>query len=195
VSGDKLTDNMALRPRSPGDAADKNYVSTVSNDEFNEFQQNGYHDEEDIDFTPQNGYLDPEDDAPMPSKGKKSGAPKVDLMGKIAAAGTAIKNARLPSPGEIKEGYLNSSFHKSLHQPLIVKAKVEKSDVQKARQTMTQEKTPLQLGNIESISDIPIPTIRKSKQTDNDDEEKEPSEFSMPKNMDDLKGSSTKIFL
>merc|ERR1719450_1117954 len=71
VSGDKLTDNMALRPRSPGDAADKNYVSTVSNDEFNEFQQNGYHDEEDIDFTPQNGYLDPEDDAPMPSKGKK----------------------------------------------------------------------------------------------------------------------------
>merc|ERR1719450_461689 len=186
VSGDKLTDNMALRPRSPGDAADKNYVSTVSNDEFNEFQQNGYHDEEDIDFTPQNGYLDPEDDAPMPSKGKKSGAPKVDLMGKIAAAGTAIKNARLPSPGEIKEGYLNSSFHKSLHQPLIVKAKVEKSDVQKARQTMTQEKTPLQLGNIESISDIPIPTIRKSKQTDNVDEEKEPSEFSMPKNMDDL---------
>ena len=142
--------------RSPGDAQ-KNYVSTVSNDEFHEFQQNGYHDEEDIDFTPQNGYLDPEDDAPMPSKGKwvflkdteiiltyflflvrKSGAPKVDLMGKIAAAGTAIKNARLPSPGEIKEGYLNSSFHKSLHQPLIVKAKVEKSDVQKARQTMTQ---------------------------------------------------------
>ena len=49
-----------------------------------------------------------------------------------------------------------------------------------------QEKTPLQLGNIESISDIPIPTIRKSKQTDNVDEEKEPSEFSMPKNMDDL---------
>ena len=55
--------------RSPGDA-EKNYVSTVSNDEFHEFQQNGYHDEEDIDFTPQNGYLDPEDEAPMPSKGK-----------------------------------------------------------------------------------------------------------------------------
>merc|ERR1712012_194927 len=71
VSGDvKLTDNMALRPRSPGDA-EKNYVSTVSNDEFHEFQQNGYHDEEDIDFTPQNGYLGPEDEAPMPSKGKK----------------------------------------------------------------------------------------------------------------------------
>ena len=62
-------------------------------------------------------------------------------MGKIAAAGSAIKNARLPSPGEIKEGYLNSAFHKSLHQPLMVKSKVEKTDVQKARQAMTQVTT------------------------------------------------------
>ena len=61
-------------------------------------------------------------------------------MGKIAAAGTAIKNARMPTPGEIKDGYLNSTFHKSLHQPLIVKSKVEKTDVQKARQAMTQVK-------------------------------------------------------
>ena len=59
-------------------------------------------------------------------------------MGKIAAAGSAIKNAKLPSPGEIKDGYLNSAFHKSLHQPLMVKAKVEKTDVQKARQALTQ---------------------------------------------------------
>ena len=62
----------------------------------------------------------------------------MDLMGKLAAAGSAIKNARLPSPGEIKEGYLNSAFHKSLHQPLMVKSKVEKTDVQKARQAITQ---------------------------------------------------------
>ena len=59
-------------------------------------------------------------------------------MGKIAAAGCAIKNAKLPSPGEIKDGYLNSAFHKSLHQPLMVKTKVEKTDVQQARQAMTQ---------------------------------------------------------
>ena len=59
-------------------------------------------------------------------------------MGKIAAAGTAIKNARMPTPGEIKDGSLNSTFHKSLHQPLLVKSKVEKTDVQKARQAMTQ---------------------------------------------------------
>ena len=55
-------------------------------------------------------------------------------MGKIAA----IKNMKIPSPEEIKEGYLNSAFHKSLHQPLMVKAKVEKIDVQKARQAVTQ---------------------------------------------------------
>ena len=61
-------------------------------------------------------------------------------MGKIAAAGSVIKNARMPTPGELKEGYLNSAFHKSLHQPLMVKTKVEKTDVQKSRQAMTQVK-------------------------------------------------------
>merc|ERR1711913_159159 len=102
-----------------------------------------------------------------------AGAPKKDLMGRIQ---DSIKNARLPSPGEIKEGYLNSAFHKSLHQPLMVKAKVEKTDVQKARQALTQEKSPTELGNIESLGDIPIPTMRKAKQnTDNalDKSEKE----------------------
>ena len=59
-------------------------------------------------------------------------------MGKIAAAGSAIKKARLPSAGELKEGYLNSAFHKSLHQPLVVKTKVESSEKQKARQVITQ---------------------------------------------------------
>ena len=126
-------------------------------------------------------------------------------MGKIAAAGSAIKNAKLPSPGEIKDGYLNSAFHKSLHQPLMVKTKVEKTDVQQARQAMTQvkyqqsnvvvsyvhcvlqDKTPLQLGNIESISDIPIPTVRKSKHNpDADSPQESKTELTMPKNMDEL---------
>ena len=70
TKSNKILFQLCFVSRSPGDAADKNYVSTVSNDEFHGFQQSGYHDEEDIDFTPQNGYLDPEDDAPMPSKGK-----------------------------------------------------------------------------------------------------------------------------
>merc|ERR1711976_361293 len=43
--------------------------------------------------------------------------------------------------------------------------------------------TPLQLGNIESLSDIPIPTMRK-KQTTETDQLK--SEASMPKNLDEL---------
>merc|ERR1712198_541319 len=158
-TAESLQAEMALRSRSPGGGGG-GYASVVSNDEMQSFQQNGYHDDEDIDFTPQNGYHYPEDDTEVPRKGKKSGATKVDLMGKIAA----IKNMKIPSPEEIKEGYLNSAFHKSLHQPLMVKAKVEKIDVQKARQAVTQEKTPLQLGNIESLSDIPIPTMRKSKQ-------------------------------
>jgi len=175
-TAESLQAEMALRSRSPGGGGG-GYVSVVSNDEMQSFQQNGYHDDEDIDFAPQNGYHYPEDDTEVPRKGKKSGAPKVDLMGKIAA----IKNMKIPSPEEIKEGYLNSAFHKSLHQPLMVKAKVEKIDVQKARQAVTQEKTPLQLGNIESLSDIPIPTMRKSKQvqeenaeTNGNDEPQEP---------------------
>jgi len=181
-------EDMALRPRSPGET-DKKYVSVVSTEEFNTYQQNGYHDDEDIDFTPQNGYLEPEDmdteDNQAASKGKKAGAPKMDLMGKIVAAGSAIKNARLPSPGEIKEGYLNSAFHKSFHQPLMVKSKVEKTDVQKARQAITQEKTPSQLGNIESISDFPVPTIRKSK-GDKTETEEEGSGITIPKNMEEF---------
>jgi len=191
VETEKLskTTEMALRPRSPGEADNKQYVSVVSSDDFNTFQTNGYHDEEDIDFTPQNGYLEPEDmdtqETQGAGKGKKAGAPKMDLMGKIAAAGSAIKNARLPSPGEIKDGYLNSAFHKSLHQPLMVKTKVEKTDVQKARQAITQEKTPTQLGNIESISDIPVPTIRKSK-GDKIETEEEGSGFTMPQNMEEF---------
>jgi len=179
---------MALSARSPGEVDNKKYVSVVSSDDFNTFQQNGYHDDEDIDFTPQNGYLEPEDmDTQVnqgTAKGKKAGAPKMDLMGKLAAAGSAIKNARLPSPGEIKEGYLNSAFHKSLHQPLMVKSKVEKTDVQKARQAITQEKTPAQLGNIESLSDIPVPTIRKSKGDKMETEDEEP--FHFPTNMEEF---------
>ena len=57
-----------LVSRSPGDD-ESNYVSVVSNDEFAQFQQNGFHDDENIDFSPQNGYIDPEEDV-APRKGK-----------------------------------------------------------------------------------------------------------------------------
>ena len=72
--GDMITlRNIKIKPtqfRSPGES-DSNYVSVVSNDDFAQFQQNGFHgeDEEDIDFSPQNGYVQPEDER-APSKGK-----------------------------------------------------------------------------------------------------------------------------
>ena len=49
-----------------------------------------------------------------------------------------------------------------------------------------QEKTPLQLGNIESIGDIPIPTIRKSKQHNTEQDEEATEDAAMPKNIDEL---------
>ena len=175
--------------RLPGQ--EEKYVSVVTNDDFNSFQRNGHNGEEfgdeDIDFTPQNGYHEPEEmEYEEVGPGRKAKAAKKarpDLMGKIAAAGTAMKKARLPSPMELKEGYLNSAFHKSLHQPLIVKSKVEKEDVRVARKALTEEKSPTQLGNIDSVSDIPIPKVFSSKPAENGEESCEPKH--MPRNMEE----------
>ena len=178
--------------RLPG-AEDDKYVSVVGRDELASFQRNGHNGDEfgdeDIDFTPQNGYVEPEGmeyeevgqgrKLKNPKKGKQQPA----LMGKIAAAGSAIKKARLPTPMELKEGYLNSAFHKSLHQPLIVKSKVEKEDVRVARQALTQEKSPTALGNINSVSDIPIPKVFASKPAEDGEEPAEAKP--MPRNMDE----------
>merc|ERR1712212_878937 len=124
------TPEMALH-RLPG-AEDDKYVSVVGRDDLASFQRNGHNGDEfgdeDIDFTPQNGYVEPDEmEYEEVGQGRKLKNPKKGnkqqpaLMGKIAAAGSAIKKARLPTPMELKEGYLNSAFHKSLHQPLIVK--------------------------------------------------------------------------
>jgi len=78
---------------------------------------------------------------------------------------------------------LNSAFHKSLHQPLIVKSKVEKEDVRVARQALTQEKSPTALGNINSVSDIPIPKVFASKAAEDGEEPAESKP--MPRNMDE----------
>merc|ERR1711962_969415 len=172
------TPEMAIH-RLPGEQ-DGKYVSVVGRDDLASFQRNGHNGNEngddDIDFTPQNGYVEPDEmeyeevgpgrKLKNPKKGKQQPA----LMGKIAAAGSAIKKARLPTPMELKEGYLNSAFHKSLHQPLIVKSKVEKEDVRVARQALTQEKSPTALGNINSVSDIPIPKVFASKPAEDGEE-------------------------
>merc|ERR1712117_462454 len=185
------TPEMALH-RLPGEQ-DGKYVSVVGRDDLASFQRNGHNGnengDEDIDFTPQNGYVEPDEmeyeevgpgrKLKNPKKGKQQPA----LMGKIAAAGSAIKKARLPTPMELKEGYLNSAFHKSLHQPLIVKSKVEKEDVRVARQALTQEKSPTALGNINSVSGIPIPKVFASKPAEDGEEPAEAKP--MPRNMDE----------
>merc|ERR1712180_264688 len=201
------TTEMALRSssklvtwnpwRSPGQVEGQ-YVSTVTNDDFATFRQNGHgqdHEDEEIDFTPQNGYIEPEemeteemDDGRTKAQKKAAAARKAkpDLLGKIAAAGSAIKKARLPTAGELKDGYLNSAFHKSLPQPLIVKAKVEKDSVRVARQALTQEKSPTQLANIESVSDIPIPKVFASKPENGEVTESGEGGMTLPRNMDEF---------
>merc|ERR1712038_18037 len=62
-------EEMALSSRPPGEVDSKKYVSVVSSDTFSSFQQNGYHEEEDIDFTPQNGYVEPEEMDTQEAKG------------------------------------------------------------------------------------------------------------------------------
>jgi len=49
--------------------------------------------------------------------------PKVDLKAKFAAMNEKVKKARMPSPHELRDGYLNSSFHKSFQQPLAVRSR------------------------------------------------------------------------
>ena len=44
--------------------------------------------------------------------------PTVDMRGKFATMNEKVKSARMPSPYELKESYLNSGFHKSFKQPL-----------------------------------------------------------------------------
>merc|ERR1712226_81688 len=142
------TPQMALDQKLPGQ--EDKYVSVVTNDDFNSFQRNGHNGDEfgdeEIDFTPQNGYHEPEEmeyeEVGPGRKAKAAKKAKPDLMGAIAAAGSAIKKARLPTPMELKEGYLNSAFHKSLHQPLIVKSKVEKEDVRVARRHSLKRRVP-----------------------------------------------------
>merc|ERR1711962_1978961 len=133
-----VTPDMSLSTRTPGQE-DGKYVSVVTNDDFAVFRQNGHgeeYDEEDIDFTPQNGYESPEEIKMEFEDGKKivrnpskaSRKSKPALSSKIASAGNKIKKARLPTAGELKEKYLNSAFHKSLNQPLMVKVRTEKQE-------------------------------------------------------------------
>merc|ERR1712223_2107537 len=145
--------------------------------------------DEDIDFEPQNGYT--EDMPPPlatysqePESGKKDKTksmkaserpsrdpikiPKIDLREKMEK----VKRVRMPSPGEIVHGYLNSEFHRTnFKQPLACKTRVEDTEVMKARRLLTQQKTPAELGNLRHPLDIPLPKLRSSSSNKKDEKE------------------------
>merc|ERR1712098_944675 len=65
-------------------------------------------------------------------------------------------------------------------------AKVEKDSVRVARQALTQEKSPTQLANIESVSDIPIPKVFASKPENGEVTESGEGGMTLPRNMDEF---------
>ena len=68
-----------------------------------------------------------------------------DMKAKLQDMNESIKQAKMPNPQEIKDGYLNSNFHKSFHQQLAVRTRVEGEDLQQIREHMTKNKTPAEL--------------------------------------------------
>merc|ERR1712168_1089775 len=97
-------------------------------------------------------------DIPLPSKLTKimtraPSAPgsKLDLDGK--------GSSKAPSKMNLTEIYatLPKSLPKSLTMELMVTTKDEDQDLVASRKKLIEEKTPMELGNIGSISDLPIP--------------------------------------
>ena len=83
-----------------------------------------------------------------------------------------MKRVRMPSPGEIVHGYLNSDFHnKNFKQPLACKTRVEDIEIMKARKLLTEQKTPAELGNLRHPLDIPLPKLRSSSNSKKTDKE------------------------
>jgi hypothetical protein len=92
-----------------------------------------------------NGDLEPEEDAAsyLEEDAADDGEPTTvskptSLADRLSSAKTALLSFRLPTATEMRENYINSNFHKSLHQPLVVKTRVEATEVQKSRQVLTQ---------------------------------------------------------
>ena len=88
--------------------------------------------------------------------------------------GEKVKNMRMPSPGEVVRGYLNTDFHKSFKQPLMSRARQEDQETQKERQFIVEHFTPSELAQLSGPWDIPLPKFRsknRSKST-----EKKPAE-------------------
>jgi hypothetical protein len=88
--------------------------------------------------------------------------PKVDIKGKLSNMNDKVKKARMPSPHELRDSYINSGFHKSFKQPLACRTRIEDLEVAKARQLMTQNLSPSKLGNLKHPLDIPLPKLKST---------------------------------
>ena len=86
--------------------------------------------------------------------------PKVDVKAKLTSLNESIRTTHIPSPQELKEGYMNSNFQKSFTQQLTVRTRTEDADVQKAREFMIQRKTPAELSQMNHPLDIPLPKFK-----------------------------------
>lgn len=88
-----------------------------------------------------------------------------------------IRSIRLPSPGEMATGYMNSNFHhKNFKQQLVSRARIEDEETQRARKLLVDHNSPAELARLSHPLDIPLPKFRKknkSQSQDNKDEEAE----------------------
>jgi len=134
---------MALKPREVDQAEGRGYVSTITAEDLAAYAD-GYADGIDSDeYEEENQYAEIEK--------------KKTFGDKLTAAKVAIQNFSLPSPDEIK----NSNFCKSFQQPLMVKTKVQSTQVQQSNIALTKGKTPAELSKISKISDFPLPSFKK----------------------------------
>ena len=86
--------------------------------------------------------------------------PKVDVKAKLTSLNESIRTTHIPTPQELKDGYMNSNFQKSFTQTLTVRTRQEDVDVQKQREMMTQRKTPAELSQMNHPLDIPLPKFK-----------------------------------
>jgi hypothetical protein len=96
--------------------------------------------------------------------------PKIDVKSKLTSLNESIKNTKMPTANEIKV-----KVHRSFHQPLAVRTRVESTDMQQAREMLTKHRTPAELSHLNHPLDIPLPKIRmpsKSKRDISEDETK-----------------------
>merc|ERR1712088_1298796 len=101
-------------------------------------------------------------DLPVPSKltkmmgSRESSAHGPRPASTAASVGGEKQSSRTPSKMNVNDMY--STLPKSLTMELAVKTKINDPAVVEERRKLTAEHTPMELGNIGSLADLPIPT-------------------------------------